>query len=176
MNVGTDAGDGIINVYQAGNGWQETTINGANKPTKLSNTPIATLNSPYALNNSYVFDVETSDFSEDQITFVLEMADGNDVSFASKESNVAAGPKLTLKINDVTAINKNEVESLFKIFPNPANDILNIEGELEAWKIFDVSGKTIYTGDTKFIDISSIEKGLYILEINTTERQLFIKE
>lgn len=176
LTVGSDAGNGEINIYQAANGWDETTVNGTNRPTKSSEVSIATNNETYSLGNVYTFDVENADFSGDQVTFVIEMTGGNDVSFASKENSLASGPKLILKTDQITAINNHLAQSEFNVFPNPANDVLNLEGEVEVWAIFDVSGKVVSSGYTKSIDISSVEKGMYILEINKSDRQLFMKK
>lgn len=167
MSVGTDAGNGTINVYQAANGWQETTINGTNKPAKLSNTPIATLNTAYALGSTYTFDVAMANFSGTQISFILEMeAGGNDVSFASKESNVAAGPKLVVKMNGViTAFDsEQEIEGL-SLYPNPANEVVHLMGEEENWELLETTGKVVKTGKGNTIQINDLGAGMYFVKV-----------
>ena len=98
LTVGSDNGNGTINVYAAGNGWNETTINGGNAPAK--GALITSLNSTYALSTTYKFDVASADFSGNQVSFILEMTGGNDVAFASKEHSSVAPPKLVIKVDE----------------------------------------------------------------------------
>ncbi|ELR73792.1 Endo-1,4-beta-xylanase A precursor [Fulvivirga imtechensis AK7] len=81
------------------------------------------------------------------------------------------------------AIEEGIVE--FKLYPNPAHDVLRIHfGSTEAsGRIVDTSGRevlkinNIKPGD--IVDISSLNRGMYIIEINTVEQvfsQRIIKE
>lgn len=161
MNVSTDDGSGLINVYQAGNGWAETSINGSNKPAKLSNTSLASLDKTYALGSTYEFDVSTADFSGDQITFVIEMTGGNDVSFASKESNVARGPSLIVKVDEIVSVNSTVNKNL-TVFPNPAQEVINIS-EIAEWELHSILGEQISTGNSSKVSLRSLSKGVYLL-------------
>jgi hypothetical protein len=63
----------------------------------------------------------------------------------------------------------------FKIFPNPTNQYLNIEGPLPKDKnsaeltMFSVNGQIVrkdnYNGDAKVIPVDNLKPGIYILEI-----------
>jgi len=68
---------------------------------------------------------------------------------------------------------QNEAEGKFRIYPNPANQIINIDGNQIAEKveIFDAYGKLIknfslLNSENISIDISSLLSGIYILRIH----------
>jgi hypothetical protein len=74
-----------------------------------------------------------------------------------------------------TTVNSQEFadNSLFKIYPNPANNVVNIlSGEtMAALQIFDLTGKTIYTNqnvnaELAHVDVSTFPPGIYILKIS----------
>ncbi|AUC81236.1 T9SS type A sorting domain-containing protein [Lacinutrix sp. Bg11-31] len=84
----------------------------------------------------------------------------------------------TLSVEDFEA-------SSFLIFPNPANNILNIEGEtvIESVTIYDINGRLLNTITSKSkkakLDVSNLSQGLYFLEItsgNKKESLKFIKK
>jgi len=69
-----------------------------------------------------------------------------------------------------TQMNTNDlVYSDLKVFPNPAENELNIESALEfsSFAVFDLTGKRNLFGvlKTSGINISSLEKGIYILQL-----------
>ena len=64
----------------------------------------------------------------------------------------------------------------FRIFPNPAKDVITIKSENSTSnseiKLFNITGTLIYQStfiDSKQIDVSSFDQGIYILKI-TSER------
>lgn len=78
--------------------------------------------------------------------------------------------------------NDNILKKSFKIYPNPAKDFLtieNIDRNLNL-KIYDVSGKLIYetltSGKSVRVDISHFQKGQYILMIENSRPEFFIKD
>lgn len=68
---------------------------------------------------------------------------------------------------DLTSI-EDKVNGNFEIYPNPTNDILNIEGD-KLWseiQIFDISGKLQFTSSyTTKLNIQELDAGLYYLRI-----------
>ena len=84
-----------------------------------------------------------------------------------------------------TLKNENFDKSNFSIYPNPVNDVLNIQNKanlpIEKLLIFDVFGKKILQKISNFnqIDIQNVPSGLYFLEITIdgkTSRNKFIKQ
>ena len=80
---------------------------------------------------------------------------------------------------------ENFEASSFSIFPNPANNILNIEGEIviKSVTVYDINGRLLNTITSKSkkakLDVSNLSQGLYFLEIisgNKKESLKFIKK
>lgn len=66
-------------------------------------------------------------------------------------------------------MDKPSAKPVFNIFPNPANDVLNIVGnqDFEQISILDISGKTVLKlGKTRIIDVSTLMQGVYFLKIS----------
>jgi hypothetical protein len=71
--------------------------------------------------------------------------------------------------NGSTAINENS-ENKFELFPNPAQDVLNIEGNFKSIEIYDVFGKLVLASDNKSeVNISSLANGSYYVNILTQD-------
>jgi hypothetical protein len=79
-------------------------------------------------------------------------------------------PKLSSDAKQVLSIRENEPFQV-NIFPNPANDYLNIQLENAnftnlSYTIFDLSGRAIQQGNlTETIDIQTLNNGFYIIKI-----------
>ncbi|MGL6037360.1 MAG: T9SS type A sorting domain-containing protein [Soonwooa sp.] len=58
-----------------------------------------------------------------------------------------------------------------KIYPNPVQDVLNIvtESKISMVEIFDTAGKLIKTAKSAQVDVNSLPKGLYMLNITTND-------
>ena len=75
-------------------------------------------------------------------------------------------------------------ESTIKIFPNPTQDILNLEYDktikIEQLKIFDLQGQMMRTlqveNDSPSISISNFPKGVYYLKIETAKSKFIFKK
>lgn len=69
----------------------------------------------------------------------------------------------------------------FNIFPNPTNDLLNIEGDLPEHvseakvSLINMSGqvlkKDMYTGQSKSMMVSDLKSGMYLLEIKYSKEK-----
>ncbi len=77
------------------------------------------------------------------------------------------------------SLNENNDLKDFKIYPNPAHDIINIElhdgQELEQVNIYNVLGRHLYTGSTSHIDVSRLSSGMYLLEVTTKTEERAVK-
>lgn len=77
-----------------------------------------------------------------------------------------------------------ELQSDFRMFPNPATDIINIESEYSGtYKIYNLQGAEVKSGSISLginsIDLQEFSAGLYNIQITTSSNQLnqkFIKK
>jgi hypothetical protein len=106
-------------------------------------------------------------------TYTVQGTDGN----GCIGSNLA-----TLTVEECTGISETGNGNELKIYPNPANDILNVElGNIENTYIFvyDVCGKEIMSkqieGTEARINVDNLAKGVYLIKVGTWV-QKFVKE
>jgi ELWxxDGT repeat protein len=114
------------------------------------------------------------DISESDLPLISEVAYLNNKLFFTKET-ASTGFELwsfdaTLGVNDV-AINKDVT-----IYPNPTSNILHISSKITApliMAIYNQLGQMVLSSKsnsaTTLMDVSSLSKGLYFLNINTSE-------
>ncbi len=77
--------------------------------------------------------------------------------------------------NGTVSINENAADK-FNLFPNPAKDILNIEGKFKSIEIYDVFGKLVLASDNKSeVNISSLANGSYYVNILTQDEVIMKK-
>jgi len=72
-------------------------------------------------------------------------------------------------------LSKTEEEfSSFNVYPNPTNEFINIEGDFDSFRIYDIKGKLVMTKNTsdKTINISSLTKGEYLLNLYTQSNKV----
>ncbi len=80
-----------------------------------------------------------------------------------------------------TPVNEIEEEISFELYPNPAKDFINIQGNIDRQGSFELanqSGKilSIYDANIQRIDVSNLPKGSYFLKVKGTKQiQKFIK-
>ncbi len=76
-------------------------------------------------------------------------------------------------VEDSGLSTENVLASKFRIYPNPANDFVNIIGDnvrIESTELFDLLGKQVFSARSLTngrLDISSMAKGVYVLKINS---------
>lgn len=138
----------------------ETNIFGADGILRTSDDGLSLQANSVAINYGQLTDAPTDD-----ITGLVRM--GNpDVGAYELMGNLSIAE---LKIND------------FRIYPNPAKDILNIKTNDKILKveIFNTSGQLIKTTKESKIDISTFPSGIYILNVMTEYKVItekFIKK
>lgn len=102
------------------------------------------------------------------------------VSHKSNLQNVGGNQKYTLIVTGIDAtlgVDKTTVESSFNIWPNPANDVLNISLKDTAMNnldvtIYDIQGRQVMRNILSKgtfvdqIDISNLTSGVYIVELS----------
>ena len=69
---------------------------------------------------------------------------------------------------------------MVSIFPNPANDYVNIEGNITYYQIFDIIGNVIATNDmsenVKTINVSDYTPGIYFVRCMTQNGGIITKK
>lgn len=74
--------------------------------------------------------------------------------------------------------NSNEKQDTTKVYPNPVKNILNID-HLNAnpkFKLFDVSGKMLISGNGSKLDVSKLSGGVYFIQVENLKPTKIIKE
>ncbi|MEN8121876.1 MAG: T9SS type A sorting domain-containing protein [Bacteroidota bacterium] len=116
----------------------------------------------------------------------------NKFNWIITNGNCSDQDELVVTYDKKTAISQIiDNKKIPKVYPNPANQFLNVKLSLFENKhvnisIFSISGRVVYDKDLRYvyesdiekIDISSLPNGLYILSVNTrntTYKQKFIK-
>lgn len=103
----------------------------------------------------------------------------------SGDMTVSAGNRITfnnIAVHGTAALGvKENTASQFIVYPNPFNDILNINGiETATYKIFSIEGKLIKSGmATSSIRLGDLSKGMYLLQLTAngaTETKKIIKK
>jgi len=77
-------------------------------------------------------------------------------------------------IDVVTSIDNETIVSDFNIYPNPAQNQVNIEGEFKGWILTNAFGAFVKRGAEKSIDVAALSPGLYYLNVDG-EVMKFIK-
>ena len=98
------------------------------------------------------------------------------------ENHIVFNPNGLVGVPIISSVENNETQNHISIFPNPVNDLLNInlellKGQKTKYKIFDLNSKLIDYNDllNNQIDVSKLPKGAYILEINNSDSISMIK-
>jgi len=79
-------------------------------------------------------------------------------------------------ITGIRSTEKLSAESTVLIYPNPAQDFINLETSGKEFKIYNINGKIVLSGiDNGKIDISSLDSGLYLVLANDKYYK-FVKE
>lgn len=76
-------------------------------------------------------------------------------------------------IVDFTAgIGENVISA--SVYPNPANDVLNIkiEGEVAAVNVLSLDGKIVATSSTATVNVADLNAGMYIYQVTTANGQI----
>ena len=99
--------------------------------------------------------------------YYIKDAHGN--RFIEGDGDFGSEDRKLFSINNTTEIASDDQESL-KVYPNPANDYLMVEGEMTSIEIYDAMGQRLLVKETKDanlrINISEYSNGIYFLRVN----------
>jgi hypothetical protein len=87
----------------------------------------------------------------------------------------------TRTTDESLSIIDTEAEVTIDAFPNPATDFIQISGltEVQTYRIYNLDGKEVTNGlmtDNDLIDIQSLARGMYFLQVDNASTLKFIKE
>jgi plastocyanin len=92
--------------------------------------------------------------------------------------------KVTVTQNQTTDIQLAEIANKIKVFPNPANEFINLEiptslGSARSLKIYSITGtlvdSRVMSGNSYRYDLKSLKNGVYFVEIQTSARKEVLK-
>ena len=92
---------------------------------------------------------------------------------SANNGSCSATASYTIVVDGTIGINTPTNVNHFTIYPNPASDIINIEGPASEIRILDINGRNLLnkttTTDTTTIDVNSLQAGIYIIQITDNE-------
>ena len=143
MTVKSDPGHGIIQISKGSpSEWTETNLSDANKPDPIA--VLGSLDTSYSRNDTYIWELNASEFHGEEISLIVEHLIGNDVAFASSE---CPKPELrpyllidytpTHSISRLASVENRVFESMafssqakevaeHQIWPNPFSDQITV--------------------------------------------------
>ena len=86
------------------------------------------------------------------------------------------GPSYYIGVEELESVSET-----VKLYPNPANDVLNInvsdDTEIVATSIYDLTGRRVYQNAfTKAIPVGEFRDGLYFISLTTAQGQVITKK
>lgn len=75
-------------------------------------------------------------------------------------------------IKKETASRNSVLASKFSVYPNPANDVVNVKSAdvaVVSVEVYDVLGKKVKEVSASKVDVSNLVSGVYVLKVNTEE-------
>lgn len=144
-NLTVNTGDSIDFIFGGGSthpmteGW----------PSTQSSTPVA-------------FTTQTVTSTNTLTTFTLDTPGTYYFHCGTNPNNSNNWGKIT--VLGPTSIKENKT-SKYNIYPNPASDILIIEGLEGVAEIFSLNGKKVMEASLSTVDIKDLSKGTYIIKI-----------
>jgi hypothetical protein len=169
-----------INVFVAGQSFNATPINGAK--IVIDTSLVYTYATSFSTGVNYFWRGKNltivSGQGTDSVKVKWNKIGGNQIScvFSSTQTNCVDSSVLNITVATGIINIKN---SNIKIYPNPTNNIINIEGlnknENNTIQIFDVQGKLVITKNITekgTVDLSELNKGVYVIKIGEVAQRI----
>lgn len=192
MHVASDPGFGILEVFfGSDSNWTEADLNGSNKPIEVGNA-IATITGTHSLGQTKTWTLDIRELPNSGfVTLIVKHSNGNDVAFASDESNQP--PQLILSVegaNEIADELSGKSRNALSVSPNPASVettlIFKEPTDVVKVYVYDVLGRLMGSfEDTKMNDygalnVQSLSAGTYYIKAfdadgKTYQKQLLIK-
>ncbi|NVK26727.1 MAG: DUF4397 domain-containing protein [Flavobacteriia bacterium] len=108
--------------------------------------------------------------------FLDPSVNSNGAGFGLWVALPTGGPLVELPVNSGLNVDEFDGNSL-NIYPNPANDIINIEGiEAESASLIDITGTSVkvWNSNTERLNVSGVKPGVYLLRVES-EGESFVE-
>jgi len=129
--------------------------------------------------STYTWEVTGGEISEGQGTYIITIdwnGEGDGAITVGEETIdgcSGSSEEFAVMIDDCTGIGENDLDKQITVHPNPATDAVVVEAKenISEVSVYTLSGKLILKNETinkrHAIDVSTIERGLYLLRITT---------
>lgn len=139
------------------------------KLTKSIDLPVSFKNFNSTLSNGNYGEVNNSFFSSFNELYTKINLQGFDFSYNYQYDIIHylffVFPESSSSLSDYKTLDKE-----FNLYPNPTNDILNIDIEdYKSSELFNISGQSILKTDEKSLDLSKFSNGVYFLTIEKND-------
>ena len=74
-------------------------------------------------------------------------------------------------VTSCVSTNIDEFKEDINVYPNPANNFINLDGDFDQAVIYNIFGKNYFFNKTQ-IDISQLRNGLYFIKIRVNDRHV----
>lgn len=159
--------------------------NGSTSPFNHSPAATALIGGNYMLTDPLFVDAPSDNFRISSSSFAVDSGDNSEVP-AFLTTDIAGNNRFFNTTVDMGAyeydpsLSLDDLESIIalKLYPNPATSVLNIESDtsIKQIRIFNVLGKEIMNTTNKTIDVSQLNQGMYLIEIEGGSHQTIIKK
>lgn len=160
-------------------------ITGTQKITALDFSNSTLSDGIYVLNNKALATLNIANGSNSNMPKSLDFT--NNPSLSCIQIDASFNPPTTWNKDTTTnfsdncgSLSTNNLDSnIFKLYPNPVSNILNISAsqELKNIELYSVLGEKLLVSNNKtYINISSLNTGVYFVKITTSDDKFIIKK
>jgi plastocyanin len=95
-------------------------------------------------------------------------------------SHASLGMKGTIIVQSITSISENQLSESISIYPNPANDFINVKADSKMlgmnYKLIDPTGRQVLNGklnnEMTSLDIRQFASGIYLFQLNAKNEEI----
>jgi hypothetical protein len=128
---------------------------------------------------SYQWQLNANDISGANADLYSATANG-DYTVVVTDANSCSATSSAINVTGVGIKDINTANVSFSLYPNPANDVLNIrcDEKLVSAEISDILGKAVKTlsGDVRQMNIAEIASGVYTIKLKTNDGKIAVKK
>ncbi len=83
---------------------------------------------------------------------------------------------LELEDNATSTVLPDANKNQFLVYPNPANDYVEVSGPFEIITLLDITGKKIYATQNNRVQINDLKPGTYFLRIESKDKKAVVRK